>query len=33
MTNYVSAIRPNRESNPRNFNRANKFKTNMKPSY
>lgn len=33
MTNYVSAIRPNRESNPRNFNRANKYKTNMKPSY
>lgn len=33
MTNYVSAIRPNREANPRNFNRANKYKTNMKPSY
>ena len=30
MTNYVSAIRLNRESNQRNFNRANKYKTNMK---
>lgn len=33
MTRYVSAIRPNRDTNPRNFNRANKYKTNMKPSY
>ncbi len=33
MTNYVSAIRPKRPSNPRHFNRANKYKTNMKPSY
>ena len=33
MTNYVTALRPNRPSNPRNFNRANKYKTNMKPSY
>lgn len=33
MTHYVSAIRPNRKNNPRNFNRANKYKTNMKPSY
>lgn len=33
MTNYVSAIRPNRSSNPRNFNRANKYKTNLKRSY
>lgn len=33
MTKYVSAMRPNRPSNPRNFNRANKNKTNMKLSY
>jgi hypothetical protein len=33
MTKYVSAIRPNRQSKARNFNRANKYKTNMKPSY
>lgn len=33
MTNYVSAIRLNRESNQRNFNRANKYKTNMKRSF
>lgn len=33
MTNYVTALRPNRTSNPRNFNRANKYRTNMKPSY
>lgn len=33
MTNHVSAMRHNRPSNPRNFNRANKYKTNMKRSF
>lgn len=33
MTRYVSAIRPDRPANARTFNRANKYKTNMKPSY
>ncbi len=33
MTNYVSALRPGRSSKPRKFNYANKYRTNMKPSY
>ncbi len=33
MTNYVSTLRPNRPTKPRKFNYANKYRTNMKPSY
>lgn len=33
MTKYVSEIKPNRPSNLRKFNYANKYRTNMKPSY
>ena len=33
MTKYVTAIRPNRPSQPRRFNCANRYRNNMKPSY
>lgn len=33
MTNYVIALRPSRLTKPRKFNYANKYRTNMKPSY
>ena len=33
MTNYTTAIRKGRPSQPRLFNRANKYRTNMKSSF
>lgn len=33
MTNYATAIRKGRPSQPRLFNRANRYRTNMKSSF